>query len=102
MPGRSGVISSKTLLRCGSASVATMGDSRKRCASEICLRLTKEQILILLLSALSITPAISAREVTVRVLATTDLHGNIFPYDYYTAKPMPRGLAKIATLIAQE
>ena len=40
--------------------------------------------------------------VNIRVLATTDLHGNLFPYDYYTAKPAPRGLAKIATLIAQE
>ena len=40
--------------------------------------------------------------VHIRVLATTDLHGNLFPYDYYTAKPAPRGLAKIATLIAQE
>ena len=38
----------------------------------------------------------------IRVLATTDLHGNLFPYDYYAAKPAPRGLAKIATLIAQE
>src|SRR6266849_2705544 len=40
--------------------------------------------------------------VQIRVLATTDLHGNIYPYDYYTAKPAARGLAKIATLIAQE
>jgi 2',3'-cyclic-nucleotide 2'-phosphodiesterase / 3'-nucleotidase len=43
-----------------------------------------------------------AQTVHIRVLATTDLHGNLFPYDYYTAKPAPRGLAKIATLIAQE
>lgn len=43
-----------------------------------------------------------AQTVHLRVLATTDLHGNLFPYDYYTAKPAPRGLAKIATLIAQE
>ena len=49
---------------------------------------------------LAITAA--AQSVTVRILATTDLHGNIYPYDYFTAKPAPRGLAKIATLIAQE
>src|SRR5580698_2321350 len=54
--------------------------------------------LILLLSGL----AASAREVSIRVLATTDLHGNIYPYDYYAAKEAPRGLAKIATLIAAE
>src|SRR6185312_6456555 len=58
----------------------------------------KKPLLILLIAAL----AAQAREVTVRVLATTDLHGNIYPYDYYTARAMPRGLAKIATLIAQE
>jgi 2',3'-cyclic-nucleotide 2'-phosphodiesterase / 3'-nucleotidase len=43
-----------------------------------------------------------AREVTVRILATTDLHGNIYPYDYYAARSAPRGFAKIATLIATE
>jgi 2',3'-cyclic-nucleotide 2'-phosphodiesterase/3'-nucleotidase len=43
-----------------------------------------------------------AESVQIRVLATTDLHGNIFPYDYYTAKPAERGLAKIATLIQRE
>src|ERR1700722_9916076 len=38
-------------------------------------------------------------EVKITLLATTDLHGNLFPYDYYTAQPAERGLAKIATLI---
>jgi 2',3'-cyclic-nucleotide 2'-phosphodiesterase/3'-nucleotidase len=32
-------------------------------------------------------------------LATTDQHGNLMPYDYYTAKPSDRGLVKIATLV---
>ncbi len=41
----------------------------------------------------------SAESTTVSVLATTDLHGNIYPYDYYTARPADRGLAKIASLI---
>jgi 2',3'-cyclic-nucleotide 2'-phosphodiesterase/3'-nucleotidase len=41
-----------------------------------------------------------AGQVKITLLATTDLHGNIYPYDYYQAKPVPRGLAKIATLIA--
>jgi 2',3'-cyclic-nucleotide 2'-phosphodiesterase / 3'-nucleotidase len=38
-------------------------------------------------------------ELKIVLLATTDLHGNLFPYDYYTAQPAERGLAKIATLI---
>ncbi|MGA2878417.1 MAG: 5'-nucleotidase C-terminal domain-containing protein [Bryobacteraceae bacterium] len=41
----------------------------------------------------------SGAEVKITLLATTDLHGNLFPYDYYTAQPAARGLAKIATLI---
>jgi 2',3'-cyclic-nucleotide 2'-phosphodiesterase/3'-nucleotidase len=45
---------------------------------------------------------LSARQVTVTVLATTDMHGNIFPYDYLVGKPSPRGLAKMATLIRTE
>src|ERR1017187_2863779 len=35
----------------------------------------------------------------VTVLATTDLHGNLYPIDYGTDQPAARGLAKIATLI---
>ena len=40
-----------------------------------------------------------AKEIKVTLLATTDLHGNLLPYDYYTAQPAERGLAKIATLV---
>src|SRR5271154_1771931 len=40
-----------------------------------------------------------AADLKITLLATTDLHGNLFPYDYYTAQPAERGLAKIATLI---
>lgn len=40
-----------------------------------------------------------AEEIKVTLLATTDLHGNLLPYDYFTAQPANRGLAKIATLI---
>jgi 2',3'-cyclic-nucleotide 2'-phosphodiesterase/3'-nucleotidase len=46
--------------------------------------------------------ALRGQTVHIRVLATTDLHGNIFPYDYYTSQRAARGLAKIATLIARE
>jgi 2',3'-cyclic-nucleotide 2'-phosphodiesterase/3'-nucleotidase len=45
---------------------------------------------------------LDAKQVTITLLATTDLHGNILPYDYLTGKPAERGLAKIATLIAAE
>ena len=35
------------------------------------------------------------------MLATTDMHGFIYPHDYFTAKPAARGLAAAATLIRQ-
>ena len=38
---------------------------------------------------------------TLRILQTTDIHGYIYPYDYYAARPANRGLAKVATLIRQ-
>src|SRR5258707_10950021 len=43
-----------------------------------------------------------AKQVKITVLATTDLHGNLLPYDYFTAQEAQRGLAKIATLIRQQ
>ena len=38
---------------------------------------------------------------TVTVLATTDMHGHVYPHDYLTRKPAARGLAAAATLIAE-
>jgi 2',3'-cyclic-nucleotide 2'-phosphodiesterase/3'-nucleotidase len=43
----------------------------------------------------------AAERAQVTVLATTDLHGRIYPLDYYTDRPAEVGLAKIATLVAQ-
>lgn len=37
----------------------------------------------------------------ITIMATTDLHGNILPVDYYTNKADNRGLAKAATIIKQ-
>ncbi len=51
------------------------------------------------LAALFLVSLAPAAELKITLLATTDLHGNLFPYDYYTAQPAARGLAKIATLI---
>jgi 2',3'-cyclic-nucleotide 2'-phosphodiesterase / 3'-nucleotidase len=43
-----------------------------------------------------------SRQVDITLLVTTDLHGNIYPYDYLTGRQADRGLAKIATLINEE
>src|SRR4030095_16815031 len=52
-----------------------------------------------LLLFLSLTSSSASNRVQITILGTTDLHGNIFPLDYYTNKPDNRGLAKMATLI---
>ena len=55
---------------------------------------------LLLLLAAGCAP-LAAEHVKVTVLATTDLHGNLYPIDYYSGRPANRGLAKIATLIRE-
>jgi len=41
-------------------------------------------------------------KVALRILATTDVHGHILPFDYFTNTPdRPYGLARLATLIAR-
>ncbi|HEY0004816.1 MAG TPA: bifunctional UDP-sugar hydrolase/5'-nucleotidase [Pyrinomonadaceae bacterium] len=58
--------------------------------------------LLLALALLIVTissKATAPMRAQVTILATTDLHGNIFPLDYYTNKPDSRGLAKAATII---
>ena len=57
--------------------------------------------LVLLALLLQAAPASAAETVTVTVLATTDTHGFIYPWDYYARDQAPRGLAAAATLVAQ-
>src|ERR1035437_3221864 len=56
------------------------------------------RLIPLLLCAASV---LAAQQVTVTMLATTDLHGNVVPVDYVTGQPAARGLAELATLIRQ-
>jgi 2',3'-cyclic-nucleotide 2'-phosphodiesterase / 3'-nucleotidase len=43
-----------------------------------------------------------SQQVNVSVLASTDMHGNIYPVDYVTGRPAERGFAKLATIIRAE
>ncbi len=48
-------------------------------------------------------PPVDTSPRTLTLLQTSDLHTNIFPWDYFSGKPdAKRGLAKVATLIKQE
>ena len=58
-------------------------------------------LLALILVGLPLAGSSASKRVHIVVLGTTDLHGNLFPVDYYTDKPDNRGLAKIATLVKQ-
>ena len=49
----------------------------------------------------SVATALAADRVQVTVLGTTDLHGRVYPVDYFTGRPAEVGLAKLATLIAE-
>jgi 2',3'-cyclic-nucleotide 2'-phosphodiesterase/3'-nucleotidase len=57
--------------------------------------------LLLLAAAVPVRPNDAADHIHITLLGTTDLHGNIFPVDYYSNQPANRGLAKIATLVRQ-
>jgi 2',3'-cyclic-nucleotide 2'-phosphodiesterase/3'-nucleotidase len=48
---------------------------------------------------LAAAASLRAEQVVVTVLATTDMHGRLYPIDYGDDKPVDRGLAKMATLI---
>ncbi len=65
-------------------------------------RLLLLSLLALLLVACAHCAAQGAPDkVSLTLLGTTDLHGNILPVDYLADKPASRGLAKIATLVRQ-
>lgn len=51
-----------------------------------------------ILMALSLNN-IAAREVTVSILETTDMHGNFFPRDFINARQATGSLARVATLV---
>ena len=60
------------------------------------MRIPKHFILALFAAA-----GLFGKTVEVTVLATTDMHGNLLAWDYFSAKPAERGLSKIGTLIAR-
>ena len=71
------------------------------------MKLNRRLLLLSCLSALLLALAFlsptsqsgAANRIQITVLGTTDLHGNIYPVDYYTNKADNRGLAKVATLV---
>lgn len=58
-------------------------------------------LLTLILVSFPLAGSSAAKRLHIVILGTTDLHGNLFPVDYYTNKADNRGLAKIATVVKQ-
>ncbi|HXK09942.1 MAG TPA: 5'-nucleotidase C-terminal domain-containing protein [Vicinamibacteria bacterium] len=59
-------------------------------------------MLALLLLLLAAAPPVAPAETsTVTVLATTDSHGHLYPYDYFTKEKAARGLAAASTLVEE-
>ncbi|HNR63296.1 MAG TPA: 5'-nucleotidase C-terminal domain-containing protein [Thermotogota bacterium] len=56
---------------------------------------------LLLLTVLLVAALGFSEVVTITILQTSDIHGNIFPINYATNKPSDVGLAKIQTLVKQ-
>jgi 2',3'-cyclic-nucleotide 2'-phosphodiesterase/3'-nucleotidase len=50
---------------------------------------------------LASTESVTSERAVVTILATADLHGHVFPHDYFTQRPAAHGLAKVATLVRQ-
>ncbi len=60
-------------------------------------------VLMLVMSFLSFVAPLAQADTTTKItiMTTSDLHGNIYPIDYYTLKSAERGLAKVYTLVKQ-
>lgn len=52
-------------------------------------------------SALFVAPSVSAEEVTFKLLETTDVHGNFFPYNFITMSPSDGSLARVSTRVKE-
>ncbi len=50
-------------------------------------------------AAAAAAPEGEPREVTISLLETTDVHGNLFPTDYIAGRPWPGSLARVATYV---
>ncbi|MBN1665357.1 MAG: bifunctional metallophosphatase/5'-nucleotidase [Deltaproteobacteria bacterium] len=61
-------------------------------------------ILFLLFLAAAAPPALAARagSAVVKIIATTDVHGAIFPYDFIRDKPADGSLAQLSSFLAAE
>ena len=78
----------------------------KRFGEGALLRITGDAISILIRTVtflLCVLPcfATAPDRAHLTILSTTDLHGNLYPFDYNSNKPDARGLARVATMVKE-
>ena len=78
-----------------------LGSTRQRFWLTAACLFTLLYLVAALIPAGYVTTHAQSARAHVIILQTTDLHGNIYPIDYYTNKPDARGLAKAGTIIKQ-
>ena len=58
-------------------------------------------ILLSIMLGLSSSTMAQQKEITIKLIETTDVHGSFFPYDFITRKPKNGSMARIQTLVEE-
>lgn len=61
-----------------------------------------KHLLFFLLTVLSLSAAARDGEVRVRVIGTSDIHGNYLPYDFISRQPWSGGLSRVQTYVREQ
>lgn len=56
---------------------------------------------LLLLALLGLMTSCSSERIEIRILHTTDVHGNLFPYDYINDRPGTGSMARLSSFVRQ-
>ena len=56
-------------------------------------------ILLSIMLGLSSSTMAQQKDVTIKLIETTDVHGSFFPYDFITRKPKSGSMARVYTLV---
>ncbi len=62
----------------------------------------KKSAIFFLLVVFTVSSFAQTKEITIKVLQTSDIHGNYFPYDFIEEKPGTGSLSRVSTYLKQE
>lgn len=61
-----------------------------------------KRLVCLLAALLALSALAKGREVRIRILGTSDIHGNYFPYDFIERRDWGGGLSRVAAYVAEQ